>query len=82
MITLHWNTGYRNGIPETELEERFRTLLRRDGAGNDFLGWMDPESIAPEDLISEIVAEAERLRRLAMLSWWPASAAPTWVRAR
>ncbi|MBR4512996.1 MAG: glucose-6-phosphate isomerase [Bacteroidales bacterium] len=65
MITLHWNTGYRNGIPETEVEERFRTLLRRDGAGNDFLGWMDPESIAPEDLISEIVAEAERLRRLA-----------------
>ena len=65
MITLHWNTGYRNGIPETEVEERFRTLLRRDGAGNDFLGWMDPESIAPEDLISEIVAEAERLRKLA-----------------
>ncbi|MBQ6667043.1 MAG: glucose-6-phosphate isomerase [Bacteroidales bacterium] len=67
MITLHWNTGYRNGIPETEVEERFRTLLRRDGAGNDFLGWMDPESIAPEDLISEIVAEAERLRKLAMV---------------
>ena len=65
MITLHWNTGYRNGIPETEVEERFRTLLRRDGAGNDFLGWMDPESIAPEELLAEIVSEAERLRRLA-----------------
>jgi glucose-6-phosphate isomerase len=65
MITLHWNTGYRNGIPETEVEERFRTLLRRDGAGNDFLGWMDPESIAPEELLAEIVSEAERLRSLA-----------------
>ena len=67
MITLQWNTGYRNGIPETEAEERFRTLLRRDGAGNDFLGWMDPELIAPETLLDEISAEAERLRRLSQV---------------
>ena len=62
MITLQWNTAYRNGIPAPELERQFRHLLQRDGAGNDFLGWMDPESIAPEDLTDALCREAERLR--------------------
>ena len=63
MLKLYWNTGYRNGIPEEEVEKSYRTLLRRDGAGNDFLGWMDPDSLAPDALLERLLDDAGRLRR-------------------
>lgn len=63
MIRLKWNTGYCGEIAENEVERAYGNLLQRKGAGNDFLGWLDPETIAPDGLLEEICRTAERIRR-------------------
>ena len=63
MITLKWNTGYVNELSDKEVECAYMKLLRREGAGNGFLGWLDPENLAPDTLLEEICRTAERIRR-------------------
>ena len=63
MIRLKWNTGYSGDIADKEVECAYENLLRHEGAGNGFLGWMEPENLAPDTLLEEISRAAERIRR-------------------
>ena len=63
MITLKWNTGFQNGIAEEEIQRSWQTLWQRNGAGSDFLGWLDPEVIASEAILSEVEKVADRLKK-------------------
>lgn len=53
-------TNYDNLTPEAVAA--IGTIDRRDGAGNDFLGWVNLPSTTPATLLSEINATADRLR--------------------
>lgn len=44
-----------------KVEAAYNTLLSKTGAGNEFLGWMNPQEIAPNDLLNDIQATANRL---------------------
>ena len=62
MVTLKWNTGYAGDTAEKEGKCAYEKLLDRKGTGNDFLGWLDPETLASDALLAEISRTAVRLR--------------------
>lgn len=62
MVTLKWNTGYVGDTTEKEGKCAYEKLLDRKGTGNDFLGWLDPETLASDALLAEISRTAVRLR--------------------
>lgn len=48
---------------EPEAASALNKIHNGTGAGNDFLGWVDLPTRTPEDLIDDIVATAEHLRK-------------------
>lgn len=45
------------------VEQAYQKLIRKDGKGNDFLGWLDLPETTDETLLSQIQACANRLER-------------------
>lgn len=63
MITLKWNTGFQNSLSEEEIQNGFQTLLSKKGAGNDFLGWLEPEQIASDTILSDVEKVAALIKQ-------------------
>ncbi len=48
---------------DSELQQASSLIEKRNGAGNDFVGWLDYASKLPESELDDIIATAQRLRR-------------------
>ncbi|MDY0014691.1 MAG: glucose-6-phosphate isomerase [Bacteroidales bacterium] len=64
MITVKSDIDFTDNIVLEKVETAFQTLVSHQGAGNEFLGWMDIDKIASQSLMKDIQQTADSLIKI------------------